>query len=280
MKKFFKNLSFKKICFAILTFILALCIVFCAFATVVRTTVFNRDFLSDTLNTSQYYKDLCVEITESLTDLGDASGLDRSFFDGLVSEVLVRQDTQAYINSFYSREKLKVNTSQFDDRLLTALNAYIKKHHIKNVDDENIDGFLASASEIYSNHVKISYFASVQDLLLDNDSIFTVIIIILTVISAGLIVILIFLNEWKHKGLRYVFTAVNSAGLFLFILPFSIRVSGVVHRIALISRSMSDMVYSMIGTILGNFFVISTVLIVISIAVWAIHARIRRKATL
>lgn len=278
MKKILKKLSLKKVLYAVLTFILALCLVFGSLITVVRITFFNANFLSDTLNASQYYNDLCVEITDNLTDLGDASGLDRSFFEGFVSEVLVREDVQSYITNFYEGKPLKVNTSKFDESLQNALKKYIKTNHIENVNEESLEYFSANACRIYADSIKIKYFSSIQDLINNNTGTLTAFIVVLTLISAAICVILIVTNEWKHKALRYIYTAVSSAGLFLLILPVSIFASGVIGHIAIMSRSLSDMYTSILYTVLSDMIVISIVLLVVGIALWVIHSRVRRKS--
>ena len=278
MKKFFKNLSLKKVLYAVLTFILALCITVGSLAMVVRITFFNSNFLSDTLNSSEYYKDLCVEITENLTDLGNASGLDKSFFEDFVNEILVREDVQSYVSDFYEGKTLRVNTSKFDESLQTALNKYIKTHKIKAVNEESLEYFSASADKIYSDSIRIKYLSAVQDIILNNKGVLTAVIVVLILISAAIVCVLIFTNEWKHKALRYIHTATSSAGLFLLILPIAVFASGTIGRIAILSRSLSDLYTTIISSVLSDLIVISIVLIVISIALWVIHGRVRRKA--
>lgn len=280
MKKLFKKLSLKKVLYAVLSFVLALCLVFCSIITVARITFFNSSFLSDTLNASEYYKDLCVEITDNLTDLGNASGLDKSFFEGFVDEVLVRNDVQSYINDFYEGKKLKVNTSRFDENLQIALNNYIKKNHIENVNEDNIEYFSANASKIYSNSIKIKYLSSIQDFINEKSTMLTVFIIVLLVIIAAIVCVLMFTTEWKHKSLRYIHTAVCSSGLFLLVFPIAIRISGVTGHIAIMSRSLSDMYISVINRVLSDFMVIAVVLLVISAVLWVIHGKVRRKAAI
>lgn len=280
MKKFIKNLSLKKVLYAVLIFIMALCMVLCSLVLVLRITFFNPGFLSDTLNSTQYYQDLCVEITDDLTDLGDASGLNKAFFEGFVSEVMVREDVQNYINSFYKGEKLKVNTSKFDESLQTALNKYIKAKKLQNVKEENLNYFSSNACKIYSDKIKIKYLDAIQDLILNYTPLITFAIVILILIIAAIVCVIIFTNEWKHKALRYIYTALSSSGLFLLILPISVLLSGVAGHVSVISRSLSDMTVSIIYSVLSDLIVISIVLIVISIAVWVIHSKVRKKATL
>ena len=280
MKKKFKNLSLKKVLYAILSFILAICLVFCSVITVLRITFFNSSFLSDTLNSSEYYKDLCVEITDNLTDLGDASGLDKTFFEGFVSEVLVREDVQSYISDFYEGNKPKVNTSKFDSSLQVALEKYIKTNNIRNVNDESLHYFAANASRIYTDSIKIKYLSAIQDLILDKSGLLTAAIIVLVIICGAIVIVLLFTNEWKHKSLRYIYTSTCSAGLVLLFFPLSVFASGIIGHIAILSRSLSDMYVAVISSVLSDLIVISIMLLVISVAIIVVHGRVRRKAAI
>ena len=280
MKKKFKNLSLKKVLYAILSFILAICLVFCSVITVLRITFFNSSFLSDTLNSSEYYKDLCVEITDNLTDLGDASGLDKTFFEDFVSEVLVREDVQSYISDFYEGNKPKVNTSKFDSSLQVALEKYIKTNNIRNVNDESLHYFAANASRIYTDSIKIKYLSAIQDLILDKSGLLTAAIIVLVIICGAIVIVLLFTNEWKHKSLRYIYTSTCSAGLVLLFFPLSVFASGIIGHIAILSRSLSDMYVAVISSVLSDLIVISIMLLVISVAIIVVHGRVRRKAAI
>ena len=278
--KILKKLSIKKIIYALLTFILAMCLVVSSVLLIVRITVFNRGFLTEALTSGDYYRDLCGEITDSLTDIGDASGLDRSFFDGVVDEVLVRGDVQAYIDDFYSGKELEVNTAKFEESLCVSLNKYIKSNNIKNVDENNINYFVDKACKIYSNSVRIKYFGTIQKKVNEKTPTFSLYIIILTLVSAGIICVLLFTNEWKHRAIRYIHTAVSSAGLLLLIVPSAIMVSGLIGKIAILSRSLNDMYMAIISGVLWDVIIVAVVLLVISVALWVVHAKVRRKSAI
>ena len=278
--KLLKKLSIKKIIYVLLTFILAMCLVVSSVLLVIRITVFNRGFMTEVLTSTNYYRDLCGEITDSLVDIGDASGLDRSFFDGVVDEVLVRSDVQAYIDDFYSGKELEVNTAKFEDNLRVSLNKYIKKKNIKNVDENNINYFVSKACKIYTNSVKIKYFGAIQKKVNEKTSTFSLYIAVLTLVIAGIICILLFTNEWKHRSIRYIHTAVSSAGLLLLIVPSAIMLSGIIGKIAILSRSLNDMYMAIISGILWDVIVVAVVLLVISLALWAVHAKVRQKSSI
>lgn len=278
--KIFKKLSIKKILYALLTFILALCLVASSVLLVIRITVFNHGFLTEALTTTYYYRDLCGEITDSLADIGDASGLERSFFDGVVDEVLVRSDVQNYIDDFYKGKELNVNTANFEENLRTSLNKYIKENNIKNVDEDNISFFVAKACGIYSEHIKLKYFGTIQKAVNEKTSSFTLYIVILILLSAGIVCVLLFTNEWKHRAIRCIHTAVSSAGMLLLFVPVGIFVSGVIGKIAILSRSLNDLYIAVITGMLWDMIIIAIVLLVVSAALWVIHAKVRRKSAI
>lgn len=82
-ERIFRNKTVKNILYAVLSFVLSVSIVGVALSSLLRFTVLNNSFLTDALNNSNYYTDLCDEITDDLMDIGDASGLDKSFFEAL-----------------------------------------------------------------------------------------------------------------------------------------------------------------------------------------------------
>ena len=68
------------------------------------------------MNSSNYFIDKTDELKVSLTDLGYASGLDSTFFDGFIDEVLISNDTSDYLEAFYSFE----NKFNFVDKVCRA----------------------------------------------------------------------------------------------------------------------------------------------------------------
>ena len=280
MKKFLKKLSPKKICYSALTFILALLIIAGSLSIVMKVSFLSRGFMTDVLNSSSYYNDLCIEITDELTDLGDASGLDRSFFENLVDEVTVRKDVQSYIDNFYRGKKLTVITSNFEDNLRNALRVYTDKNNIKITDEKNIDYFVSKACKIYAKSVRITYLDSLQKLLKKADGIFTAVLIVSVLLAAGIVVVLLLTNEWKHKSVRYIYTATASSGLLLVSFPLIVYISGALKRLSVLSRSLSDLYGAMLKGFLNDILVIGIVFIVISAALWIAHNHIRRKSAI
>ena len=99
-------------------------------------------------------------------------------------------------------------------------------------------------------------------------------------ISAGIVCLLLFTNEWKHKSVRYLYTSVSASGLFLLSFPLGVYLSGTLGRLSILSRSLSDMYLSVLRGALNDLIVFSAVLLVVGISLWVVHNHLRRKAAI
>jgi hypothetical protein len=246
----------------------------------VRFTVFSSSFLSDVLNDSQYYTDLCDEMTDDMVDIGNASGLDKSFFDDFVDEVMVRQDVQAYIESFYKGDKLTVDTTNFEKALRTALNTYQKENGIdkSKVSKDSINYFVEETSKIYSDNIEITYFSAIQKTVTKWAPKLLMYTVILGVAVLVILVFIFFTNKWKHLAIKYFYYATSSSGLFILIVPTVLLASGLLQKVAILNRSLNDLYTAFINTILTDMYIIGGILVVLSVILVVIHNQLRKKA--
>jgi hypothetical protein len=278
--KIFENKTFVTIMSLILSFVMGFGLFACSVFFSVKFTFFSPSFLTETLNNTHYYQDLCDEITDNLKDLGDASGLDKSFFEGFVDEVLVRKDVQAYIDDFYSGNKPKVNPSDFQKELRGAIEKYIGKSGIDSgsLSEDNINYFIKNASDIYVSNIEIAYFSQLQSFFVKYNSRLNIAIVITLIVVIAIALIFIFTNEWKHIALRYIYYATASAGLLSLILALTAYFSGFISKLTVLTRSLKDMYTACFNSALIVTFVISIVLLAISAFLWVMHNRLRKKA--
>lgn len=281
MKKLFKNEKFVRFLYGVLAFVLSALIVIFSLTTMLKVTVFNSSFLNDVLNNSAYYTDLCDEITDDLVDIGNASGLNKSFFSDLIDEFMVREDIQSYIESFYNGEKLVVNTDNFQRSLRDAIEDYEKKKGIdpQTVSEESINYFVVEATKIYSKSIEITYFNMIQKDAMKWSSKMLIYALISIVAIVLIMCFIFFTNKWKHLAVKYFYYATASAGLFIFLIPTVLNVSGILQKIAILSRSLNDLYTSCVNSLLMNMYVISAVLIGLSVVFVIIHKHLRKLAT-
>lgn len=132
------NSKVRHIIYGIISFVLSFILFLLSFAIVLQSTILNPSYIMDNMNTSNYFVDKRDEIKESLVDLGYASGLDEKFFENVVDEVTIHDNTQAYLNSFYAGEEAKIDTTAFKQKFNSELDSYISKNNLKVANDRII----------------------------------------------------------------------------------------------------------------------------------------------
>ncbi|MCH5202685.1 MAG: hypothetical protein J1F17_05705 [Oscillospiraceae bacterium] len=279
MKKLFGNETFKKILYGILSFVLAGSLTACSMFVLLKTTILNESFLMNSLNTSEYYMDLCYEITDDMVDIGDASGLNRSFFEGFIDEVMVRKDIQQYVDNFYAGEKLTVDTGDFERALRAAIDKYEKKKGIDpaTLTEDSVNYFVKEAAKIYSKNIEITYFSMIQKKAISWSFKSLLYAIVLGVVVLALVCFIFFTNKWKHRGIKYISYATGASSLFLLIVSALVLVSGVTDKVAIISRSLNDLYTAVINSFLVDMLIMGFVLLTISIVLIIIHDNLRKK---
>lgn len=276
-----KNPKFKTAMYLVLSFIMAFCIIVCALLAAFRFTLLKSDFLIGTLNKTDYYADLSDEITENLESIGDSSGLDKSFFSDFIDDTVLRRDVETFISAFYSGESLRVNTSNFQKTLRTALDTYISKNGIDSskISDYSINNFIKEATDIYSSSVQLKYFSSIQKTVLGITPKVNIFIFVTALIAIGIAVLIILTNEWKHIAVRHIYYSTASSGLFLLAIPAVVFATGMISKLTVLTRSLNDMYTACLKSVFTVILVIAVLLIVISAALWIIHSSLRKKAS-
>ena len=267
--------------YLVLSLIMGICIFFCAIFSSLKFTFFSPSFLTETLNSTNYYKDVCEEITDDLVNLGDASGLDKSFFEDFVDEVMVRKDVQYYINDFYAGEKLKVNTLDFQKALRTALDQFINKKGLTENDfsQESVNNFVKEASDIYASDIEIAYFPQIQKSINKYNTRLIIFMAAALALFAVIAAVIIFTNKWKHIAVRYIYYSTASAGLLTIAVPVTVLLSGVVSRIAILNRSLNDLYTAGLQSLLYTILFIGLALIVLSGFLWVLHNKLRKNVS-
>ena len=196
------NSKVRHIIYGIISFVLSFVLFLLSFAIVLQSTILNPSYIMDNMNASNYFVDKRDEIKESLVDLGYASGLDEKFFENVVDEVTIHDNTQAYLNSFYAGEKAKIDTTAFKQKFNSELDSYISKNNLKVANDGSREYLINQAANIYAAALRIPLFATLSVYLVALKNMMPLIIGGLAVLVAILCVIIIFTNRWINIDSR------------------------------------------------------------------------------
>ena len=273
------NSKVRHIIYGIISFVLSFVLFLLSFAIVLQSTILNPSYIMDNMNTSNYFVDKRDEIKESLVDLGYASGLDEKFFENVVDEVTIHDNTQAYLNSFYAGEEAKIDTTAFKQKFNSELDSYISKNNLKVANDGSREYLINQAANIYAAALRIPLFATLSVYLVALKNMMPLIIGGLAVLVAILCVIIIFTNRWKHRAVRYICYSTSAAFLTVGIIPAVLLSTGYMSKINIDSRAFYNLFVQSMNNILIAIAICSVIFFIVSIGLFFLHKSMRRRAS-
>lgn len=273
------NSKVRHIIYGIISFVLSFVLFLISFAIVLQSTILNPSYIMDNMNTSNYFVDKRDEIKESLVDLGYASGLDEKFFENVVDEVTIHDNTQAYLNSFYAGEEAKIDTTAFKQKFNSELDSYISKNNLKVANDGSREYLINQAANIYAAALRIPLFATLSVYLIALKNMMPLIIGGLAVLVAIICVIIIFTNRWKHRAVRYICYSTSAAFLTVGIIPAVLLSTGYMSKINIDSRAFYNLFVLGMNNILIAVAICSVIFFIISIGLFFLHKSMRRHAS-
>lgn len=273
------NSKVRHIIYGIISFVLSFVLFLISFAIVLQSTILNPTYIMDNMNTSNYFVDKRDEIKESLVDLGYASGLDEKFFENVVDEVTIHDNTQAYLNSFYAGEEAKIDTTAFKQKFNSELDSYISKDNLKVANDGSREYLINQAANIYAAALRIPLFATLSVYLIALKNMMPLIIGGLAVLVAILCVIIIFTNRWKHRAVRYICYSTSAAFLTVGIIPAVLLSTGYMSKINIDSRAFYNLFVLGMNNILIAVAICSAIFFIISVGLFFLHKSMRRHAS-
>lgn len=273
------NSKVRHIIYGIISFVLSFILFLLSFAIVLQSTILNPSYIMDNMNASNYFVDKRDEIKESLVDLGYASGLDEKFFENVVDEVTIHDNTQAYLNSFYAGEEAKIDTTAFKQKFNSELDSYISKNNLKVANDGSREYLINQAANIYAAALRIPLFATLSVYLVALKNMMPLIIGGLAVLVAILCVIIIFTNRWKHRAVRYICYSTSAAFLTVGIIPAVLLSTGYMSKINIDSRAFYNLFVQSMNNILIALAICSVIFFIVSIGLFFLHKSMLRHAS-
>ena len=276
-----KNSLSKKIrtiLYCVLSFVLSFVLFFLSLSTVFQFTLLNSEFIYGSMNSTSYFLDKRDEVTKSLINLGNASGFDKEFFDGLVDELMVNEDTHSYLKAYYSGEKQHLDTTNFKRVLNDAIDEYVEEKHIENINRKNIDYFVSKAALIYRDTLEIPLYAELYVYIKSIVKIMPYVLIGLVVFAVIICLVFVLTNKWKHRVLKFICYATSGAFLSVALIPTVILLSGKIKQINLTSRALYDLFVLIGNELCITLLVCALLFLVVSVVLYFSHTKMRKKA--
>lgn len=268
----------KSAVYTVMAFVLSLILFALSFGITLEATLLNPDFIINNMNASSYFADKSDEITQSLVDLGYASGLEEKFFEGLVNELMINEDTCDYLESYYSGENQVLSVTQFKQTLNDALDKYIEKNKIKDVNSVSRETFINKAATIYRSSLLIPLFSTLSAYFVKIKNIMPYLIAGLVVLALVICAVIVFTNKWKHRAARYLCYSFSGAVLSVGVLPVVLILTGKISHVNLTSRALYNLFVQCANSVLVSLLFCALFFLLVSVGLFVLYRKLYKKA--
>lgn len=256
-----------------LSFVLALLLFLLSLTTVLKIVIFSENSIMKAVNSSGYLTEQNKEVTLALTDLGYASGLDESFFDGLITDSLLYTDTSEYITNFYSGESSVVDTTNFKEVFNTALDNYIKEKQIDpaTVNASSREYLVNSAAKIYKNSLEFPLFQTIAGYFLGIKNALPIIMLVDAVLIVLICIIIINSSKWKHRHAKYICYATTTTFLCVLAPAIALLVSGKIEQFNIESQATYKLFVTLGNELVTTLIYFAVFFAIISIVLYILY---------
>ena len=269
----------KRVLYVFLSFILSFVMFLMSFAVLLELTVFNKEFIFGEMNKVGYFDIQRMEISRNLKDLGYASGLDESFFDELIDDSMLREDTAEYLDSFYSGTGSVIRLDNFKQKFNSAIDVYIEKEEINpaSVSAESRKYLVDNAASIYRESLQIPFIKYIAGYFLGIKNALPAVIGVTGLMVLFLCVIFIFSTKWKHRAVRYICYATLTTFLAM-LAPFIAMIStGTMKKLNISSKAFYDFFVAVNDSVMMYFLYFAIFFALLSLALFILFKRLYPK---
>lgn len=196
----------KRIISIILSFLLTVIFTVVSIVLGIYVGFLNENRLLDGLNYKDYYSSVEKSFYENAKDVTIPIGLPEEVLDGIVESEKIHSDVKEYVVSSVNGQSFVIVTDDLRDKLEQNVRKYFEESgSIMSVEQENtIPEYTQLIADEYLNAVKVpvvSYFNQLKVLF---QKMLLVLLPVCIVLTAIIIFILIRMQKWKHRGIRYI----------------------------------------------------------------------------
>lgn len=259
------------ICF-LFGFLLSLAFVFSA-ASVIARVALDEQVISSIVHKDAYCSTILETIENKAYDYTIPTGIDTDVPKGIFEKEEIARDLSDTVHNAFTKSTQAPNTLALQERVMSkALDYYRQTGEISEGTDAVVKAYSEDIAEIYSNSIKVIGLDYVCLAAGYYARLFPVILLVLLLAILFLSWILVKMQDYPHRGLRYVSYASGAAALLLFIGPFAFYQSKIYTRINISYYPLYYLTTTYIESILkmcfiaSLFFFVSTCIIIYIIA--------------
>jgi hypothetical protein len=198
-----------------------------------KAGIFNSSIIMSQLNKTDYYAHIGDALYEDAADLIRPSGLPESVLEDVIDENKVYIDAKNSIDAAMSGKTYEADGSFLKENFSANIEAYIEENDIQ-ANDETEAGLEELSEEIVGEYNDLlefpfaKYYIKYQAVY---DRIFWPAVISLAVFMIIICIVLVAMQHWAHRGVRYISYAALASALMTGGVPLAVRLSGIYERL-------------------------------------------------
>lgn len=249
---------------------------------VLKTTLFNQEFMINATKESQYAATITKEINTRIADLGRGSNFSEDIFEDVVPQTLVQQNIDSYIRGIYTDVPFNVDgKEQIETKLDEKVQAYAadKGYDLEEEQTKNaVANFKQVAVDSFNQFIEIPYILTYGRKVMAYSNTLTLIMVLCGSVFLLLFIGVIYLtSRWKHQIFRYIAYVFGGSGLMLAVLPAVVYFSRGIDRLGITSQSMYRFLTTYLNDFILTFVKWGGVTIVLAIISWIVSEILRKR---
>lgn len=267
----------------VLSFLMSICIVATVIVGVARLTALSPSYARRVIINSGFGEKKSNELKTELVSYGNACNIGGDFFDEFfektLTKELIEKDAVKYYSLIYSELKPSVDTAHLEEPLRAALVEYAEKNGYAEDEtlDEDINLIVGEMCEIYSGVLSVPSVSTVHSLITKAKSLCDV---ALFAAAGGLVLtglMLLFMFKPKVYSVRYLIYAFSGAILMLLAAPLYLRITNIVGKVNVVSKSLYSFIVSFGNGVLDGFLICATVLAAFVTVLAVIYIKLKKR---
>lgn len=280
MKKLEKSRQIQIISY-INSFILSILIAVICILPLFYIFVLSPDRILYTMERSYFYTKVQIYSMESASDILTPTGVENSILEGAFSVTDIQSIVNNTMDGTSGDEAKNATMEHVKNVLKENIYTFISNSEIpeNEVAEEAIDEIVQALADDFENNLTLPFVAQLHSIQATYRTFMPVALIGSVVISAGIALLLLKLNHWKHRAIRYYAYSCGGASLMLLLIPLALRVWGGYERVGLSPEFLYDFFVLHVHMALNTFIVCGVVLIIITVLLCILSEKLRHWLT-
>ena len=213
---------------------------------ILKSTVYNKEYIKNKFEKYNYYENVDKEIKEEMKHNIVPTQLPETVLDNIYTQEDLKNTIDNIIDKVYTNEKFKVDTTKISENLKNNINKYVSENNINVDNQESINKIINQMTDIYKNKItQSSIYEKAQRIVLKTSKYLELGIIFLFILIPILIIITYILRREYNISLSLLIASIMDIAFTIF---FKSNIN--INNIYIWDNTISDILHDIVNDII------------------------------